>query len=410
MIRHWFRLLWSRRRHNTAIVVEIATCFLVLCAVAALGLHQLDKARIPTGYTIDDVYAVYVDYGSFYSMNDDERAATRTQMATLLDATRMQPQVEAAAVASNVPYLQSRWMSGIQFDGQRIKYIVGTATLELRDVLGLEITEGRWFDERDQTAGPDNPVIISRSLARIFFGDESPIGKLVPRQDDDGNPVVREPGDPADRIIGVVDDYRWLGEYAPLHHTQFRFTDLRGGIGDLSPFLLVRTAPGAGTDFEERLLGSMRATAPAWEFRLRLLADYREQLHAQQLRLPIVGIVLAGFLVLMVGLGLVGVLWQSVAQRTSEFGLRRALGSAASGVRSLVLGELMALATISALIGGLIFVQAPLLGIVTGLSTSVWIGAIALAAVVLYSFVLICGLYPSWLATRIEPARALQYE
>ena len=57
----------------------------------------------------------------------------------------------------------------------------------------------------------------------------------------------------------------------------------------------------------------------------------------------------------------------------------------------------------------MIFLQFPLLGILKQGWTVVGL-ALGAALAVMYAFVLVCGLYPSWLATRVEPARALMYE
>ena len=79
-------------------------------------------------------------------------------------------------------------------------------------------------------------------------------------------------------------------------------------------------------------------------------------------------------------------------------------------IRGQILGELLALTTVAVALGTAIFVQFPLLQVVSEVSAGVYAVALLLALAVLYSFVILCGLYPSWLATRIQPARALQYE
>ena len=51
------------------------------------------------------------------------------------------------------------------------------------------------------------------------------------------------------------------------------------------------------------------------------------------------GATIAGFLMLMVALGLIGVLWQNVTRRTREIGLRRAAGASHGDIRRQVIME-----------------------------------------------------------------------
>lgn len=409
MIRHWFRLLWGRRSSNAAIVAEISICFLVLCTVAAALLHATDKAQAPLGYEWKDTFVVSLGFGPYYEMEDEERAVVHAEAAVVLRALENHPDVVAAAFSGSVPYERSRWNSGIHSNREVVYFIVGEVSLNADDALALDLAEGRWFEAQD-VGSPDFPVVISRGLARTLFGDVSPIGLTIPNEDADGIAQEDDGNFRMGRVIGVVDDYRRLGEFGAPHEMMFRLLDFDSTAQYLPSRILVRAGPNADSAVEESLLETLRTSAPGWDSRITSLASMRGDRHREQLFLPITGLVVAAFLVLMVGLGLVGVLWQSVSRRTAEFGLRRALGGAAGDIRGLVLGELVALASVSAVIGALVFLQAPLLGIVTGLSVQVWIGAVAVAAIVLYSFVLLCGLYPSWLATRIEPAQALQYE
>ena len=357
MIRHWFKLLWSRRRSSSAIVAEISICFLVLCAVAATGLQQVDRARTPIGFEYEDAYVVGVDFGPYYDLPGEERVSLQGEATNLLDLLHRDPQVRAVAFSTTIPYERGRYRTSSYFEGEVVNYIVGDVTMDADEALGLRVSEGRWFQESDVRTG-ERPVVLSRSLARFYFGDEPAVGRAIPKQNEEGVEQPLAEGHRAERVVGVVDHYRRLGEYGEPHDMCFRLIDLTRSGNYLSQRMIVRAHPGADASFEEHLLDTLRAAKPEWRFRISSMESQRELLHADQLRLPLIGLVLAAFLILMVGLGLVGVLWQSVSRRTSEFGLRRAVGGSAVSVRGLVLGELVALTSVSALIGTVIFLQA----------------------------------------------------
>src|SRR5262249_60359516 len=117
-----------------------------------------------------------------------------------------------------------------------------------------------------------------------------------------------------------------------------------------------------------------------------------------------------GFLLLMVALGLTGVLWQNVTQRTREIGLRRAKGATIPRVHRQILGELTVMTSLALLAGVLVVVQFPLLDLLGYVRPAVFAASLAVSIAALYGVTLVCGWYPSRLATRVPPAEALRYE
>jgi putative ABC transport system permease protein len=173
--------------------------------------------------------------------------------------------------------------------------------------------------------------------------------------------------------------------------------------------ILVKVKPGATSADEQALLTRLRAVVPHWSFELRSLEQMRAQQRKLQLLPIIIGSIIAGFLVIMVTLGLTGVMWQNVTRRTREIGLRRALGATGNDVHRQILIEILIVASFGLLLGIVLVLQIPLLGILD-ISVSVLVPAIVLAVVAILGLATVCGLYPSWLASRVEPAEALHYE
>ena len=123
----------------------------------------------------------------------------------------------------------------------------------------------------------------------------------------------------------------------------------------------------------------------------------------------ILGIV-AGFLLLMVTLGLIGVVWQNVARRTRELGLRRAMGATRLGICRQILGELVVITTMALLLGTVLVVQLPLFDAFDGVPRSTILGGLLLSVLTILGIGLAAGLYPSWLTTRLHPAEALHHD
>jgi putative ABC transport system permease protein len=318
------------------------------------------------------------------------------------------PAVEAVTIATNTPFSSSMWGDGTRIQGKQVHFLWTLTTPELREVLKLNLLHGRWVEETDAALGYQ-PVVLTRNFARDMFGLENAVGKDMPVYDDEGN--LTEPKDDAKihRVVGVTDNYRRRGMMEDTRYSMFFAVDFANGE-DLPHEMLVRVSPGTTATFEERLVRTLQSISPQWSFDTELVESKHRSMVRDYLGPMLIAVLVAIFLFIMVGLGLVGVLWLSVTRRTAELGLRRAMGASAEAVRQQILAELWALTAIAVAAGGLIFLQFPLFGANFGASWSVFLGGLTLATLVIYGFVTICGLYPTWLATRVQPATALQYE
>jgi putative ABC transport system permease protein len=263
----------------------------------------------------------------------------------------------------------------------------------------LELVRGRWFEAADDALDWD-PVVINQRLANELFGSEDPLGKNI------GNPEEKRQA----RVVGIITEYRENGELFEPENYLLTRRKLTGVAEDAMLHLVIRVRPGTTAVFEEQLMARLQATARGTSFEIKPLAQVR----ASFMRIcmaPLLAIgVVAAFLMIMVSLGLVGVVWQNVTQRTTEIGLRRALGGTATAIHAQVLGELVVITSVGLLLGTALVAQLPLLGVMTFVGTQVFLIGLGTSLALIYLLTLLCGLYPSMLASKIQPAEALHYE
>ena len=395
MIRHVVRLVLRRARANALVAVEILCCFIVVFVVAALGLYYLDNQRLPLGFDRRGVVDVEVD---MKTGTDDEW--TPEQVATfalLFKELRNLPDVVAVAGAMTAPYDQSTYAGDWTVEGRAVQMEFDEVTVGFGDVLQAELAGGRWFEEADAALGW-RPVVLTRSLAREFFGDVEPLGRRLPGQETEDL-----------RVVGVIDQFRKGGELSAPVNRVFYYK----GIGDVRNrpprHLLVRLRPGTPAGFEQEVVRRMLAVAPNWSFDARTLEQARSTARAFALVPLALAALVASFLLLMVALGLIGVLWQNVTRRTREFGLRRAVGASAAAVRGQLLLELVVLTVLATAAGVVMVVQIPLLGWLP-VPGHVYAGAVLVAFAMVNGLTLAAGLYPATLATAVEPAAALHHD
>jgi len=400
MIRHLLKLVWNRKRSNALMILETCVSFLVVFGVATLGLFFLDNYRVPLGYDWKPVWNVAIGYGRSEASSPAATAEQRAAFARLLQEVRALASVEAAAGTWVVPFDQGGWETSVAARGRHVSTEADWATVGFDQAMGLEMVAGRWFEEADATL-PWRPVVIDRDLARAAFGAENPIGKTF----DDSSPDERP-----SRVVGVVKEFRKRGELTANGNFLFRLSSVDHPEGELMRNVVVRVRPGTPPAFEEELVRRMQAVAPDWSFEVRPLAQVRKTAFRFFLTPLIVAGTLAFFLLLMVGLGLIGVLWQNLLQRTREIGLRRAAGASRSAVHRQVLLEQLVVTSLGVLIGVLLVIQIPVLDLIGVLSRGVFAAGLACAVATMYLISVVCALYPSTLASRVQPAEALRYE
>jgi putative ABC transport system permease protein len=398
MIRHLLKLVWNRKRFNFLITLEIFVSFLVLFVVMMFVSYYVNNYRQPLGFTYENVWNVSIDV----KQDSDDTFTPEQQELTrqLYLAVKDLPEVECAASSLSVPYQVGGSFGAEDVNGKMVQYERGEVTDSLKEVLTLDIVAGRWFSKEDDAANY-RPVVINRRLAREMYGAEDPVGKVF----GSGGRDQKE-----SRVVGVVSDFRKQGELAGLDNFCFARKNLNDPKDRPPRNLIMKLRPGVTAEFAERLTNKLQAVAKDWSFEVEPLVNLRESLFRIQM-IPIIVLgIIAAFLMIMVALGLTGVLWQSVTQRRKEIGLRRAKGATAGNIYKQILGELLIITSFGLIFGVLVVVQFPLLDLIGFISGKIYLYSILAAALLIYLLTMLCGLYPSRLATKVRPAEALHYE
>lgn len=410
MIAHYLKMVWNRRRANGLILAEILVSFLVLCAVFGVVAYYAANWRRPLGYDYRNLWTLDVGMPQVALDDKDANARDLATSARVYSALAQAPHVEAAAPLPNTPYSGSMSRSGLTLpDGSLVQYVTSATTPAAREALHLELVAGRWLEPGDESQ-EFTPYVITEGLARRLFGRENPIGRNI-EDYKDGQVRTPEKSWQVRRVVGVIRSYRKSGEFSDMPYAAFHpqtFTNPERGYAPWS--YVIRVSPGTPAVFEEKLLESLHGEAPEWTFHLTSVELERQRYIRGRLIPLAFGATLAGFLIVMVGMGLMGVLWQNVTRRTQELGLRRALGATAAAVRNQIIGEIVVLTSLALLVGTLLFLQLPLLGVLKFVGVGVFVSAIVASSLVIVPFVVLCGLYPGWLATQVQPSQALQYE
>jgi putative ABC transport system permease protein len=261
------------------------------------------------------------------------------------------------------------------------------------ETVGMSLTAGRAFDDRDAHPSSD-VVVINRSLARFLFAEESPIGRRI-RMNPRGSmqEVVGVVNDakqvsPRDRAMGVV--------YLPLR-------------GLARVVLAIRTAdpPADAVPLVRHQLAAIAGDLPIEK--VRTIAEVLEGAIAQERLMSGISLILAALVIAIGCVGLYAMMSYDVAQRTRELAIRLALGATSTRVLAMVLRDTAALVVPGLAIGVPLGIAAsrPLSSQLYGVETNdPW--TLASVALLLSVVALLATLRPAKTASRIDPIALLR--
>jgi len=341
-----------------------------------------------------------------------ERQGMTVQMADeMLRRVRAIPGVRSAAFGSSLPIYGGRYVSdnvtvrGGQplADGDAETWFAAV-TPGYFESLGIPPIAGRDIDRSTALAAPisSRDVVVNDLFAKKFFPGRNAIGQVFDDRDN-GDTVGTE-----NRVIGVVGSAKFSGLRAP--PTPMYFVPLTDHDW---PFLVLVVRPQRGAlGIEPVIARAITSVAPgiAHGDPSLISAAIDDALARERISAALAS--LFGAIALsLVAVGLYGVMLYQVAERTSEIGIRMALGAGAGSVVALVLRQSLAIVAIGLVAG---FPLAMLAGrAVTsqlyGVAPySVW--ALTIAGGSLVAVAVVASLVPVRRAISVDPLTALRAE
>jgi putative ABC transport system permease protein len=401
------------------VVTQVAVSFLLLIPSGLLIRNIRLAQSSDYGFQTEQRYVMPVDLeGLGYDENRQ-----RAYRAELLERIRAVPWIRSATYADIVPLSGANIIIGLEIAGESTDsggqdvftensqslyaldqpdslYLnnVGTGYFE---TMGITLSRGRDFSERDDGSSPD-VIVVNETLARRLAPDGNALGKYL---------IERDPFNKKSKfmeVVGVARDTKYLWPTEKPRYFAYR------PLTQVSPgpvSLIVRS------DADRQVLtNSIRSLARSLDadvpFNEVSTLDEIIGGHVGSSKALIWLAGLLGFLATaLASIGLYGVTAYAVSGRTKEIGIRMALGARRSSVLRMILLEGVALIMTGIFIGLFLSVVGTraMGSLLYGVSPTDPLTFLSVAALLTFVAILACYV-PARKATKVDPLVALKHE
>ena len=332
--------LAQQRLRAGLVVIEVALAVVLTVGAGLLLRSFVSVLTVDPGFRPDHLLTLQITVPPRYSTSDHRRAF----YAALFSKLEALPGVVAVGGTTRLPLGSTNVSSKVVVEGRPV------ATAELPEVefrravhnyftaMGIRLVRGRSFDPKD---GPSAPpvVVINETMARQVFRGEDPVGKRI---------QFGTGGGTWSTIVGIIGDVRHRGLEAPPSPEAYVYYLQNPPV---NPFIVVRTISDPSTFVPE-----VRSTLHAVDkdiaaYDIRPMTQVRaESVSQRRFVLLLVG-AFGALALIMAAVGVFGVMELIVSERTSEIGIRLALGAAPADVLRVIVLHGLGLAALGVVLG-----------------------------------------------------------
>ncbi len=383
------------------VVAQVALSIVVLAGAGLLVRTLINLEQMNVGFETDHLLLFSVDMTmAGHTVFDNSPQVYQLDRA-------LQTRFAALPGVTSVTYSMGALLSGgsmtedLKLPGAPASSASSTDMLRVGpgffETMGIPLLSGRTFTAADFTSSvTPQPVVISQSFTKKFFGDENPLGRGV---SDSGSKKADW------QVVGVVGDAKYNSLRDAVAPTVYTLQEY------------------SGAEFELRTKANSTALIPLVRDVARqvnsslLLSDFKtqteqiDQLLYQERLVAGLSSLFSALSLLLACIGLYGLLCYEIVRRTRELGIRLALGAQRGDLLRLVVGQGVLLVLIGAAIG--IGAAAAVTRFLATMLYGVHANdplTFAAVSLLLFGAALLACYLPARRAMRVDPMVALRYE
>lgn len=387
MLKHIFKLIWNRKSKNALIVAEIFFAFLILFSVLTFVFYNVSNYNQSLGFNPETLWITYIN------MEGRDSVSILQTKQTLSRELEQHANIKKTSWGSwSTPFGNSQSVYGNDDMGFYVLSHLYRTDENFLETAGVKLVEGRWFNEEDKNAKYP-PVVMTKLLKEEYFKERPVMDSVISLSGER-------------KVIGIVESFKYLGQFEDEMPLSFLYNPIEDSTNMV---MTIRLEDGVGAAFEEELHNTISQLAKVDDLTINKVEQRRVRRNRSTLIPMIAMLIICGFLVLNVALGLFGVLWYNISKRKGEIGLRRVVGAVKTKITQQFILEILFIAGSGILLAILFCVQVPLMEFFE-VPGKYFYQSILASTLLILVLVLICAFYPSNQAAQIAPAVALREE
>jgi putative ABC transport system permease protein len=333
------------RLRRTIVIAEMAMA-VTLLAGAGLLLRSFSRLmHVDPGFNPANVMTYNISLPPQRYATDDAQRAFGAALETRLKAT---PGVTKAGIATELPLDGHDFTLSFKIHGkpdvppnQQPSARIVSVTSDYFSAIGMRVTSGRSFTAGDRN-GASPVAIVSQAFVAKNLPNEDPIGKYVELS---WNPDGPRRGGTIVGVVADVKENKLDADVQPMVYIPYDQWP-RGGLS-----IAVHTAT-AQTPVAPALRAELRELDKDMPvYNLRPMSEIVATSVVTERFYMVLLTAFAGVALLLAAVGLYGVIAYAVSQRTTELGVRVALGASGGRISRMIIGEGLAMSMIGVVVG-----------------------------------------------------------
>jgi predicted permease len=404
-----------RRTQSSFIVAQVALSLVLLVGAGLLLRTIAHLWDVNPGFDTNNI--ITLKAGVSHDLMKTP-ADTRVAYKQLIERVRQIPGVKAADFTTAVPLSGSGGYLPFWLDGRKPESVQGAPRMgwfltgpDYLRTMGMQLLQGRFLTEHDDTRSPCVAVIDSH-FARQFFPGGNPLEHTITAGFAAFGPCS---------IVGVVNPVKYAGlqdrgvaNQYQAYYSLYQVPDAWVPVNFPDASIVIRTPLKAATLMPAVKSAVYSSGSDQPVYKVQSMQQIVSSSMSEQ-RFPMILLAaFAGLALLLASVGIYGMISYSVTQRVREVGIRMALGASRGNVLGLFMGQelKLVLAGVAAgAVGALLLTRtlSSLSHLLYGVGPEDPLTFI-LASLLLIGVAALAGYLPSRRAARVDPMVVLRHE